>query len=521
MKAKKLLKIAFLVLLFAVAVSVIGCSENPDTTTTLLCGNGHTVVIDEAVSATCTTTGLTEGKHCSVCNKIITAQELVPMKDHTIVIDKGVEATCSSTGLTEGSHCSVCNEVIIAQNEIPIRDHNILITKATSPTCTTKGFTEGSYCSLCFKTIKKRESIEPLGHDLLNYNCTRCDYTAFTDVSMYHSTKGYEYLGTLKKGDKMQELYKKLEQVCSKFHTNTSVTLDYKYSETNDQCLSGVEIPNSTLTYDDVCQVISLFKADCPVYYWLTANFDITYGYGHNIEGVWLRCDNDFYKGEDRKKANDIIYAAVKDYVAYAQNTESDYLTLLAYYDKIISSIDYAVLSDGVTANDSQWAHSVLGVFDKRGAVCEGYTKTLQLLLNFSGIENYYVKGEANGRHAWSLVKLEDGNWYWCDLTWDDDGDYSEYVFFCATDYPFLSSHTPFTHTEKDYYDRICPLPARPNTKFNSADVLEVYEDFVVNGRVYEVSGYKKARFLRVISENADTLPSTVSYNGIVYTVEN
>ena len=116
MKAKKLLKIAFLVLLFAVAVSVIGCSENPDTTTTLLCGNGHTVVIDEAVSATCKTTGLTEGKHCSVCNKIITAQELVPMKDHTIVIDKGVEATCSSTGLTKGSHCSVCNEVIIAQN---------------------------------------------------------------------------------------------------------------------------------------------------------------------------------------------------------------------------------------------------------------------------------------------------------------------------------------------------------------------------------------------------------------------
>jgi hypothetical protein len=42
-----------------------------------------------------------------------------------------------------------------------------------------------------------------------------------------------------------------------------------------------------------------------------------------------------------------------------------------------------------------------------------------------------------------------------------------------------------------------------------------------VNGRVYEVSGYKKARFLRVISGNADTLPSTVSYNGIVYTVEN
>ena len=82
---------------------------------TLPINGKHNVISDKAVPATCTSTGLTEGSHCSVCNEILTKQETIPMLAHSPVIDAAIPATCKDTGLTEGSHCAICNGIIIKQ----------------------------------------------------------------------------------------------------------------------------------------------------------------------------------------------------------------------------------------------------------------------------------------------------------------------------------------------------------------------------------------------------------------------
>ena len=121
----------------------------------------HTEVVDEAVAPTCTATGLTEGKHCSVCNKVLVAQEVVDALGHTEVIDAAVAATCTESGLTEGKHCSVCDEVIVAQEVVEALGHTEVIDAAVAPNCGngTPGKSEGKHCSVCGEVLVAQEEV--------------------------------------------------------------------------------------------------------------------------------------------------------------------------------------------------------------------------------------------------------------------------------------------------------------------------------------------------------------------------
>ncbi len=156
--------------------------------------NAHTVVTDPAVAPTCTSTGLTEGSHCSLCNTVITAQTTVAMLAHTQVTTPASPATCTEPGTTGGTHCSVCNTVLVAAQTIPALGHNEQILPAVEASCTESGMTEGSYCLTCGEIIISQMVIEPFGHDYIATvtppSCETNGYTTYTCSVCNHSYTG-------------------------------------------------------------------------------------------------------------------------------------------------------------------------------------------------------------------------------------------------------------------------------------------------------------------------------------------
>lgn len=107
-----------------------------------------------------------------------------------------------------------------------------------------------------------------------------------------------------------------------------------------------------------------------------------------------------------------VIQATIKQDMSEMEKVKAvhDYLVLSVAYD-------YENLSENTIPKDS---FGVYGSLINKIAVCDGYSKAMQLILNKVGVETLYVAGSVKGEnHSWNMVKVDD-QYYFVDATWDD-----------------------------------------------------------------------------------------------------
>ena len=86
-----------------------------------------------------------------VCNgcQVKYTEEIAPTGKHQVVIDQAVEPTETEDGKTEGSHCSVCNKVIKPQEVIPATGHKHSYREECTPATVNSNGKIQQICSVC------------------------------------------------------------------------------------------------------------------------------------------------------------------------------------------------------------------------------------------------------------------------------------------------------------------------------------------------------------------------------------
>lgn len=186
-----------------------------------------------------------------------------------------------------------------------------------------------------------------------------------------------------------------------------------------------------------------------------------------SIAAVRDQCLASLPEGDDYQKAL-AIYRWIADHCAY------DHETLASENSIVINAkgIDEYTLEPG-SSLPVEYGQTVSNVLLDREAVCAGYARTFQYLLQNAGIPCTYIEGSALGdSHGWCLAFL-DGKYYLVDPTWGDPEYIAEegaeipqgtvdYRFFAVTDADMASTHVaqapfplpPCTATDDNYFVR-------------------------------------------------------------------
>ena len=124
----------------------------------------HMIVVDEAKLPTCTENGLSEGKHCLLCNEIIVEQTIISATGHkesAAVQENIISATCETPGTCDiVVYCETCGEELARESKTTdALGHDIVFHMAKLPTCTEIGWDSYETCSRCDYTTYKEKDV--------------------------------------------------------------------------------------------------------------------------------------------------------------------------------------------------------------------------------------------------------------------------------------------------------------------------------------------------------------------------
>lgn len=254
--------------------------------------------------------------------------------------------------------------------------------------------------------------------------------------------------------------------------------------------------------------------------------------------GYWILLPEYLYANREITIITNDIHRIVNKIAVKANTFKGNKFRLeKCLHDSVVKNVAYDY--DALKNNDCFNAHSIVGAFLDKKAVCEGIAKAFKLLCNEFGIKCIVVLGKANkdgdfsgdDYHAWNLVKIGDAS-YHVDVTWDNlydtDVHHISYDYFNLTTKDILIDHQPldaslpfcdstrlnYFYCTKSFVSTYAEMVELLFTRFNAREIM--FKAKTDKGEFQLVDELKEktvAALMHVMFARGNTKPFALMFN--------
>ncbi|MGX8702710.1 transglutaminase domain-containing protein [Caproiciproducens sp.] len=249
-------------------------------------------------------------------------------------------------------------------------------------------------------------------------------FAAQSGYAYVDQREGYNFLPDLAS----RAVYKQIFESAYKI---SAATTSEGYYPTQKIVVSGSRLSEAQLRV-----ILLAFLNDNPQVFWL-AN---AYSYAYSNDSTYIQLYSVVSQPNCTamiQKMNQKVSSVISAMPAGLSELDRE-LYLFHYIAQNCTYNNAAVSDTGI------WqAFSSYGVLIDGTAVCEGYSRAMQLLSSYAGLQCMLLSGQSSGvNHMWNVIKI-DGSWYHLDTTWGD-GDTEVYNYFNLNDAAIAQSRTIF-----------------------------------------------------------------------------
>lgn len=284
------------------------------------------------------------------------------------------------------------------------------------------------FCSCSFDFDNKASSIQTAAQVPSTQSIT--ENNNFTDnYNAIDLTIGYDGL----ENDAQRACYEAMAEISGDITNETTSANSYVTKE---------KVVPMKVEDRDIFIALTAYKYDNPGVFWLKESFTSS-DFGGEV-GIRL-CS--YFSAEELTGKKEEFANKIQEIIEPIESGLSEYERELYIHNYLLENCEYDKTAAELVYNDissgSDASFTAYGALINGRAVCQGYADAISYLLSCVGIENTEISGTSQGEnHIWNAVKIN-GDWYYLDATWDDNGDEStQYDYFNITTEQLEYDHT-------------------------------------------------------------------------------